>query len=43
MHINAYLMFQGDCEETFKFYEQCLGGKIAMMMRCSCQTCAIAS
>jgi PhnB protein len=30
--VNAYLMFNGQCEEAFKFYEKCLGGKIEMMM-----------
>ena len=33
MHINAYLNFNGRCEEAFKFYEQALGGKIQMMSR----------
>ena len=28
MQINSYLMFKGDCETAFKFYEKCLGGKI---------------
>jgi PhnB protein len=28
MQINPYLMFNGQCEEAFKFYEKCLGGKI---------------
>ncbi|MBD2309103.1 VOC family protein [Chroococcidiopsis sp. FACHB-1243] len=32
MKINPYLMFNGNCEAAFKFYEQCLGGKIVMMM-----------
>jgi PhnB protein len=32
MKINSYLMFNGNCEAAFKFYEQCLGGKITMMM-----------
>ena len=32
MKINSYLMFDGNCEAAFKFYEQCLGGKITMMM-----------
>lgn len=32
MQINPYLMFNGNCEAAFKFYEQCLGGKITMMM-----------
>jgi PhnB protein len=32
MQLNAYLMFSGQCEEAFKFYERCLGAKIAVMM-----------
>jgi PhnB protein len=32
MKINPYLMFNGNCEAAFKFYEQCLGGKIVMML-----------
>jgi PhnB protein len=32
MNINPYLMFNGNCEAAFKFYEQCLGGKITTMM-----------
>ena len=32
MQINPYLMFSGECEEAFKFYEELLGGKIEMMM-----------
>ena len=32
MKLNSYLMFNGQCEEAFKFYEQCLGGKITDMM-----------
>ncbi|MFB2898409.1 VOC family protein [Aerosakkonemataceae cyanobacterium BLCC-F50] len=32
MQLNPYLMFNGQCEEAFKFYEQCLGGKITDMM-----------
>jgi PhnB protein len=32
MHLNPYLMFNGQCEAAFKFYEQCLGGKIVAMM-----------
>jgi PhnB protein len=31
--VNPYLHFRGDCETAFKFYEQVLGGKIAMTMR----------
>ncbi|WP_221643717.1 VOC family protein [Nostoc sp. UCD121] len=30
--INPYLMFNGNCGAAFKFYEQCLGGKIFMML-----------
>lgn len=33
MQLNPYLTFNGQCEAAFKFYEECLGGKIAMMMR----------
>ena len=32
MQLNPYLFFDGKCESAFKFYEQCLGGKIEMMM-----------
>jgi PhnB protein len=32
MKLNPYLMFNGECETAFKFYEQCLGGKITAMM-----------
>ena len=32
MQINTYLLFTGQCEEAFKFYEKLLGGKIEMMM-----------
>ena len=32
MDLNVYLLFNGDCEEAFKFYEKNLGGKIEMMM-----------
>lgn len=28
MQLSPYLTFNGQCEEAFKFYEQCLGGKI---------------
>lgn len=33
MRVNPYLMFDGRCEEAFRFYEKCLPGKIVMMMR----------
>ena len=32
MQLNPYLLFNGQCEAAFKFYEQCLGGKIETMM-----------
>lgn len=32
MQMNAYLNFNGQCEAAFKFYEQCLGGKIEAML-----------
>jgi PhnB protein len=31
MQLNPYLNFNGQCEAAFKFYEQCLGGKIVSM------------
>jgi PhnB protein len=31
MQLNPYLLFNGQCEAAFKFYEQCLGGKIDAM------------
>jgi PhnB protein len=31
MQINAYLSFNGNCEEAFKFYEKLLGGKIEVI------------
>jgi PhnB protein len=32
MQLNPYLTFKGQCEEAFKFYAQCLSGKIEMMI-----------
>lgn len=32
MQLNPYLIFNGQCAAAFKFYEQVLDGKIAMMM-----------
>jgi PhnB protein len=32
MRISPYLTFSGQCEEAFKFYESCLGGKITAMV-----------
>lgn len=31
MQLNPYLVFNGQCEAAFQFYEQCLGGKIVAM------------
>ena len=33
MQLNPYLMFDGQCEAAFKFYEQCFGGKLEAMLR----------
>lgn len=33
MKINAYLMFDGQCEAAFNFYAECLGGKLERLMR----------
>jgi PhnB protein len=32
MQLSSYLNFNGQCEDAFKFYERCLGGKIEAMM-----------
>ena len=32
MQFNAMLSFNGQCEEAFKFYQQCFGGNIQTMM-----------
>jgi len=32
MQLNPYLSFNGQCEAAFKFYEQCLGGRIECLM-----------
>ncbi|MBZ5667720.1 MAG: VOC family protein [Acidobacteriia bacterium] len=32
MQMNPYLLFDGQCEAAFRFYEKCLGGKIEAMM-----------
>jgi PhnB protein len=34
VHLNPYLSFNGQCEKAFRFYENCLGAKIVMMMTC---------
>ncbi|HEY1801657.1 MAG TPA: VOC family protein [Terriglobales bacterium] len=33
MQLNSHLHFSGQCEEAFKFYEKCLGGKIEGFFR----------
>ncbi len=33
MHMNPYLMFDGDCEAAFTFYAECFGGRIEAMER----------
>lgn len=33
MQINAYLVFNGNCEEAFNFYARCLRAEIAMLQR----------
>ncbi len=32
MKLISYILFDGQCKEAFELYEQCLGGKIVMMM-----------
>jgi PhnB protein len=32
MHLNPYLLFNGDCNEALKFYEQTLGARIEAKM-----------
>ena len=33
MQLTPYLIFNGDCAEAFKFYEQTLGGKVQSMSK----------
>lgn len=33
MELSPYLYFNGQCEEAFRFYERCLGGKDLRIMR----------
>jgi PhnB protein len=35
MQCNPYLLFNGNCEQAFKFYEKVLGGKMIAMTRFS--------
>jgi PhnB protein len=32
MRLNPYLMFNGQCEVAFRFYEKCLRGEVVLMM-----------
>lgn len=32
MRLNPHLQFDGQCESAFRFYEQCLNGRIVVMM-----------
>ena len=32
MQLNPYLNFNGCCEEAFRFYEKCFGGKIVALL-----------
>ena len=32
MQVNPYLLFNGQCEAAFRYYEKCLDGKIVGMM-----------
>jgi PhnB protein len=32
MRFNAHLSFNGQCEEAFQLYKQCLGGEITLML-----------
>lgn len=33
MQLDTYLLFAGNCEEAFRFYEKLFGGKNVMMMK----------
>ncbi|MGD8710447.1 MAG: VOC family protein [Ectothiorhodospiraceae bacterium] len=33
MNLTTYLMFNGNCEEAFRFYAHCLGGEIVKLLR----------
>ncbi len=33
MQIQTYLTFNGQCEQAFEFYAQCLGGKVTFLQR----------
>jgi PhnB protein len=33
MDVSPYISFKGECEAAFRFYEQCLGGKLGQVFR----------
>ena len=33
MQVSPYLSFKGQCEEAFRFYERCFGGKVGALFR----------
>lgn len=33
MQLHPHLTFDGHCEEAFRFYEECLRGKVTLLMR----------
>jgi len=33
MEMTPYLSFKGECEAAFRFYEQCLGGRVGRIFR----------
>src|SRR5260221_5536007 len=33
MQVSTYLSFNGQCEAAFRFYEQCLGGRLGAIFR----------
>lgn len=40
MQLNSYLVFNGQCEAAFRFYERCLGGKIDCLIPHEGSPCA---
>jgi PhnB protein len=33
MQLETHLSFDGQCEAAFRFYEECFGGKVSLMMK----------
>ncbi len=33
MHVEPYLIFEGNCEEALEFYQKALGAEVTMLMR----------